>query len=97
MDSAQKQLTYDERKLLQFDGRARMRRLSKEFGHLAGNSIILLSAAGDYIGMFESPSHAEIYCAAKGVELAPGIEEITWNSLETTCEITLPFILQAAP
>ena len=100
MDSAQKQLTYDEPKLLPFDGRARMKRFSKEFlgmtGILAGgDSVMLFSATDDYMGSFESPSHAEIYCAAKGVELSPDVEEITWEGLKK--ELARRLIYSPAP
>lgn len=105
MDSAPKQIAYDEPKLIPFDGRARMKRFSKEFECMTGvtadgDPVMLFSAAGDYMGSFESPSHAEIYCAAKGVELSPDVEEITWESLknELANRVYSPnFIFQAAP
>lgn len=105
MDFAPKQLTYDEPKLIPLDGRARMKRFSREFAGVTKvitekDPVMLFSAAGDYIGSFESPSHAEIYCAARGVELSPGVEEITWESLknELANRVYSPnFIFQAAP
>jgi len=105
MDSAPKQIAYDEPKLIPFDGRARMKRFSKEFVGVVGvtangDSVMLFSATDDYMGSFESPSHAEIYCAARGVELSPGVEEITWESLknELANRVYSPnFIFRAAP
>ena len=105
MDSAPKQIAYDEQKLLPFDNRARMKRFSKEivgaeWVTTEKGPVMLFSAAGDYMGSFESPSHAEIYCAAKGVELFPDVEEITWESLKNelaSWAYSPNFIFQAAP
>ena len=105
MDSAPKQIAYDEPKLLPFDSRARMKRFSKEFVGVVGvtadgDPVMLFSAMDDYMGSFESPSHAEIYCAARGIELSPDVEEITWESLKNELAnlVYSPnFIFQAAP
>ena len=77
MDRAPKLIGYEEPKLLPYDGRARLFRLTAGGTEVTtGESIMLFSAANEYLGFFESPQHAKVWCAAQGIDVADEIKKM---------------------